>query len=97
MSQTYKMKVKCPKCQEKTHTFASHEFGDSPHYWIEFCPKCGWYFFIARPYGEFKFRLQVYGIDATEEDLAIINKVLKTNLDINIPLIQKEGNWKELP
>lgn len=95
MSATYELKVNCPKCQTKTHTLASTgAFMEVGHTWIEFCPSCGWFYFVARPYGNYKIRMMLDGVDASDEDLEIINKILKTNTDINISLIQKEGNWK---
>ena len=87
---TYEKKLKCPKCSAKTHSFASLEFVEASHTWMEFCKQCGWFYFIKRPYGEAKLRLQIYGVDASDEELEIINRILKTEEG-------KEGNWKELP
>lgn len=88
-SLTYKKKEKCPKCKAKTHVFASDPVFSHSRVWIEFCKVCGWFHFVQRPVGEEKLRLQIHGVDATDEELVIINKILKTEEG-------REGNWKEL-
>lgn len=58
---------------------------------MEFCLSCGWFYFVERPVGTSRFELEINGVKATDEELDVINKILKTDLD------RKEGNWKQLP
>lgn len=89
-SLTYEPKTKCPKCNAITFTFGSVEIVEASRKWIEFCKRCGWFYFVKRPCGEAAFRLQVYGVDASDEELEIINKILKYAEE------KTEGNWREL-
>jgi len=76
MALFYEPKVKCPKCGKKTKTFETVKFGYTLR-WIEFCLGCGWFKFVERPRGREALFLQIHGVDATPEELKIINRILK--------------------
>jgi len=88
-SLTYKLKSKCPECSSKTSFFGTHKISYL-HVWIEFCKDCGWFNFVARPRGQEMLRLQIHGVNASDEELEIINKILSKSEE------KTEGNWKEL-
>ena len=74
-SLTYKVKEQCPECGSKTHSFGTQMI-TYQRIWMEFCKKCGWFKFVERPKGQSMLKLQIEGVNATDEELGIINKIL---------------------